>query len=68
MVLEFYRECIADLLFSHKAILQFLMADISFNIACRKLKIAQIVQLNQLFQLLHLVIYTATASMSWVMC
>ena len=31
------------------------MADISFNIACKKLKIAQIVQLNQLFQFLHLV-------------
>ena len=28
------------------------MADISFNIACKELKIAQ---LNQLFQLLHLV-------------
>ena len=34
---------------------QFLMADISFNIACKELKIAQIAQLNQLFQLLHLV-------------
>ena len=31
------------------------MADISFNIACKELKIAQIVQLNQFFQLLHLV-------------
>ena len=31
------------------------MADISFNIACIELKIAQIIQLNQLFQLLHLV-------------
>ena len=30
------------------------MADISFNIACKKLKIAQIAQLNQLFQFLHL--------------
>jgi len=35
--------------------LQFLIADISFNIACKELKIAQIAQLNQLFQLLHLV-------------
>ena len=34
---------------------QFLMADISFNIACKRLKIAQITQLNQLFQLLNLV-------------
>ena len=31
------------------------MADISFNIACKELKIEQIFQLNQLFQLLHLV-------------
>ena len=31
------------------------MADISINIACKKLKIAQIVELNQLFQFLHLV-------------
>ena len=45
----------AHQLFSHIAISQFLMADISFNIACIELKIAQIAQLNQLFQLLHLV-------------
>ena len=31
------------------------MADISFNIACKKLKIAQIAQLNQLLQVLQLV-------------
>ena len=31
------------------------MANISFNIACKELKIAQIAQLNQIFQLLHLV-------------
>ena len=31
------------------------MADICFNIACKELKIGQIVQLNQLFQLLRLV-------------
>ena len=31
------------------------MADISFNITCKELKIAQIAQLNQPFQLLHLV-------------
>ena len=30
------------------------MADISFNIACKELEIAQMAQLNQLFQLLHL--------------
>ena len=29
------------------------MADISFNTACKDLKIAQIAQVNQLFQLLH---------------
>ena len=31
------------------------MADISFNIACKQLKSAQIAQLNQLSQFLHLV-------------
>ena len=31
------------------------MADISFNIACKELKIAPIAKLKQLFQLLHLV-------------
>ena len=31
------------------------MADISFNIVCKELKIAQIAQLNQLSQHLHLV-------------
>ena len=31
------------------------MADISFNIACKELKIAQIPQLNQLYQFLRLV-------------
>ena len=30
------------------------MADIPFNIACKELKIAQIVQFNQFFRLLHL--------------
>ena len=35
------------------------MFDISFNTACKEQKIAQIAQLNQLFQLLH---FTATAS------
>ena len=40
------------------------MADISFNIACKELKIAQIPQLNQLFQFLRLVhIYD---SLVWV--
>ena len=31
------------------------MADISFNIVCKELKIAQIAQLYQLFRLLHLI-------------
>ena len=31
------------------------MADISFNITCKELKIVQIAQLNQLFQLFYLV-------------
>ena len=31
-----------------------LMADISFNTACKELNIAQIARLNQLFQPLHL--------------
>ena len=31
------------------------MTDISFNVACKELKIVQIAQLNQLCQLLHLV-------------
>ena len=31
------------------------MADISCNIACKELNIAQITQVNQLFQLLNLV-------------
>ena len=30
------------------------MVDISFNISCTELKIAQIAQLNQIFQPLHL--------------
>ena len=32
------------------------MVDMSFHIACKELKIAQITQLNQLFQFLHLVL------------
>ena len=37
---------IFSLTFFHTAISQFLMADISFNIACKELKIAQISQLS----------------------
>ena len=39
----------------HSAILQFPIAAISFVIACKDLKIAQIVQINQLFQLLNFI-------------
>ena len=52
---KFYRECIAHEIFCHPAISQFLMADVSFNNACKEVKIAQIAQFNQLFRLLHLV-------------
>ena len=52
---KFYREFMANEFFCNTAISQFLMADISFNIACKELKIAQIFQLNQLFQGLHFV-------------
>ena len=45
----------AHKLFCHTAVSQFLMADISFNIPCKELKIEQIAQLNQLFQVLHFV-------------
>ena len=45
----------AHKLFCHTAVSQFLTADISFNIACKELKIEQIAQLNQLFQVLHFV-------------
>ena len=45
----------ARILFCHTTISQFLVADISLNIAFKEVKIAQTAQLNQLFQLLHLV-------------
>ena len=51
----------AHKLFCHTAVSQFLMADISFNIACKKLKIAQIAQLNQLFQLVRSSLFLITA-------
>ena len=40
------------------------MASISFNFACKEMKIAQIAQVNQLFQLRAQIVYTATASIS----
>ena len=48
---EFYEECIAYYI---PGISRFLMADISFNIACKELKIAQFAQVNQLLQFLNL--------------
>ena len=62
---KFYRGCKAHKLSCHPAVSQLLMADISFSTNCEELKIAQIAQLNQLFQPLHLAhiySYTATAS------
>ena len=44
-----------SLTFSPHSNFALFMADISFNIACKELKIEQIFQLNRLFQLLHLV-------------
>ena len=41
--------------FCHPAISQFSMAAVSFVIACKELKIGQIAQINQLFQLLNLI-------------
>ena len=52
---KFYKECMTPKLFCHQAISQFLMADISFSIAWKELKIAQNAQGNVLFQLLNLV-------------
>ena len=52
---KFYIECMAYYLFCHTAISQFLTADISFIIAPKELKTAQIAQLYQLFRLLHLI-------------
>ena len=40
------------------------MADISFNIACKELKIAQIANLISSLKVCILFMYTATASMS----
>ena len=52
-----------SLTFFHPAILQFLMSDISFNTACKELKIAQIAQLN----LLHLA-HIYGHGFYWVSC
>ena len=52
---KFYKECMAYEPFCHPAISKFSIADISSNIACKEPKIAQIAQVNQLFQLSNLV-------------
>ena len=54
---RFDKECMAHKPSCHPAISQLSMADISFNIAFKELRIAQIAQVNQLFQLLNLVQY-----------
>ena len=40
--IEILQRMYGSLTFCHPAILQFLMADISFNIVCKELKLAQI--------------------------
>jgi len=50
---KFYREIYGPLTFLPHS--NFAVFDISFNFACKELKIAQIAQLNQLYQPLHLV-------------
>ena len=51
---KFYKECITHKRFCHPDISQFSVPDISFNIASKELKIAQIArQVNQIFSLLN---------------
>ena len=50
-----YSVWLINFLATHAAISQLLMAGISFNIACKELNIAQISQVQQLFQLWNLV-------------
>ena len=53
---KLYKQCMSSLTrFCHPAISQFSMAAVSFVIACKELKIGQIAQINQLFQLLNLI-------------
>ena len=61
---KFYKECMAHYLFCHPFNFTVFMASISFNFACKEMKIAQIAQVNQLFQLRAQIVYTATASIS----
>ena len=49
--LDILQRMYGSLTFCYPTILQFLMADMSFNIVCKELKIAQIAQVNQLFPL-----------------
>ena len=43
--LKFYKECMAHEIFCHPAIWQFLMADISFNIALKRWKLHKLLKL-----------------------
>jgi len=51
--LKSLKKCMSSLAFCYPAILQFSVVAISIVIACKELKITQIVQINQLFQLLN---------------
>ena len=44
-------QCMGSFTFCHPAILQFLIAAISFLIECKEVQLAQTVAINQLFQL-----------------
>ena len=63
---KFYKECMAHYLFCHPLILQFSwLVFPSILLADEKMmKIAQIAQVNQLFQLSAQIVYMATASIS----
>ena len=51
---KLYKECMGSLVFGHLATSQLSKA-IFFAIACKELKIAQIAQIKQLFQLLNFI-------------
>ena len=52
---KLYKECMGSLMLCHPAISHFSMSVIYFVIACKMLKIAQIVQVNKLCQRLNLI-------------
>ena len=53
--LKLYKECMGSLMFLSPGNFQFSVAAVSFAIACKKLKSAQITQIKQLFQLFNLI-------------